>query len=135
MQKLELEGFREALSNMVKGFTQSAIARDELTIEGSPDSIDQVGNAANRELAARQLDLQARRLGEAVAALSRIHDGTYGTCQECDAEISIKRLNAVPWARYCLSCQEAADQGGTATGTYKRAGVPQASNTHLQLAE
>jgi DnaK suppressor protein len=41
--------------------------------------------------------------------LTRIEEGTYGTCLRCDSEISLKRLKAVPWAAYCLACQEAAD--------------------------
>jgi DnaK suppressor protein len=39
-------------------------------------------------------------------ALQRINDGTYGTCAECEKPISPKRLQAVPWAKYCVACQE-----------------------------
>jgi DnaK suppressor protein len=39
-------------------------------------------------------------------ALSRIESGTFGDCLSCGQEISIKRLNAVPWSRYCITCQE-----------------------------
>jgi DnaK suppressor protein len=44
-------------------------------------------------------------------ALHRIEDGTYGVCLSCDGQISEKRLNAMPWANYCLACQEGFDQG------------------------
>jgi len=50
--------------------------------------------------------LDAKLLREVEAALQRIENGTYGICQECEEEISVKRLNAVPWARYCVKCQE-----------------------------
>jgi DnaK suppressor protein len=40
-------------------------------------------------------------------ALLRIDHDTYGTCMECEEPISTKRLDAVPWARFCVSCQEA----------------------------
>jgi DnaK suppressor protein len=43
-------------------------------------------------------------------ALARIEDGTYGRCAQCEAEISPKRLSAVPWTAYCLACQAAVDQ-------------------------
>jgi DnaK suppressor protein len=45
-----------------------------------------------------------REIGD---ALRRFDHGTYGTCMECEEPISIKRLDAVPWARYCVTCQEA----------------------------
>ncbi len=40
------------------------------------------------------------------AALSRISSGSFGTCMNCEQDISINRLNAVPWSRYCITCQE-----------------------------
>jgi DnaK suppressor protein len=39
-------------------------------------------------------------------ALVRIEHGTYGVCAECEEPISAKRLDALPWARYCVTCQE-----------------------------
>jgi len=50
------------------------------------------------------LDVQLLR--ELQEALRRIEQGTYGICAECEEAISAKRLNAVPWAKYCVSCQE-----------------------------
>lgn len=44
-----------------------------------------------------------REIGD---ALRRIDHGTYGVCAECEEPISSKRLDAVPWARYCVTCQE-----------------------------
>jgi DnaK suppressor protein len=46
-------------------------------------------------------------LREIADALHRIDQGAYGVCMECDEPISPKRLDAVPWARYCVACQEA----------------------------
>lgn len=45
-------------------------------------------------------------LREIEEALVRIEEDDYGTCPECDEAISIKRLQAVPWAHYCVTCQE-----------------------------
>lgn len=39
-------------------------------------------------------------------ALDRLDEGNYGTCEECGVDISRKRLEAIPWARYCVTCQE-----------------------------
>jgi len=43
------------------------------------------------------------------AALHRVEEGTYGTCLTCEESISVKRLQAVPWAELCLRCQERSD--------------------------
>lgn len=45
-------------------------------------------------------------LREISDALHRIENDTYGICLECEEPISTKRLDAVPWARYCVTCQE-----------------------------
>lgn len=44
-------------------------------------------------------------------ALDRIDDGRYGVCEECSVAISRKRLEAIPWARYCVTCQERHQSG------------------------
>jgi DnaK suppressor protein len=51
--------------------------------------------------------IDMKLLREISDALLRIDHGTYGTCLECEEPISTKRLDAVPWARYCVTCQEA----------------------------
>ena len=51
--------------------------------------------------------IDIKHLREVEDALRRIERGAYGTCMECEEPISVKRLNAVPWARYCVTCQEA----------------------------
>jgi DnaK suppressor protein len=50
--------------------------------------------------------LDIKLLREVQDALRRIEAGTYGVCYECDEPISVKRLDAVPWAKFCVSCQE-----------------------------
>ena len=49
--------------------------------------------------------LQLRLVDE---ALDRLNSGDYGICQSCEDPIPPKRLRALPWARYCISCQETA---------------------------
>jgi DnaK suppressor protein len=51
--------------------------------------------------------IDVKLLREVSGALRRIDNGTYGVCAECEEPISSKRLDAVPWARYCVTCQEA----------------------------
>ena len=50
--------------------------------------------------------IDMKLLREIADALHRMEQGTYGTCMECEEPISVKRLDAVPWARYCVKCQE-----------------------------
>jgi DnaK suppressor protein len=50
--------------------------------------------------------IDMKLLREVTDALHRIDHDQYGICLECDEPISVKRLEAVPWARYCVMCQE-----------------------------
>lgn len=63
------------------------------------------------ERTADQLD-EAR---QAHAALIRIQEGSFGTCQRCDEDIQSNRLSAVPWTNFCLLCQELADRNSKET--------------------
>jgi DnaK suppressor protein len=50
--------------------------------------------------------IDMKLLREISGALHRIETGQYGACMHCEEAISPKRLDAVPWARYCVTCQE-----------------------------
>jgi DnaK suppressor protein len=84
--------------------------RDDIAIEKTPDAIDEVQLAGERELAIRNLDRESNLLRNVKGALVRIADGSYGVCMHCEEDIKIKRLDAVPWTKYCIKCQEAADR-------------------------
>jgi DnaK suppressor protein len=45
------------------------------------------------------------------AALGRLADGTFGACLRCGQPIAPERLEALPWAAYCISCQADVDKG------------------------
>lgn len=61
-------------------------------------------------LAARQR--LAERINRLTAALERLHDGTYGKCEQCGGAIEPARLEAMPEAPMCLACQEQAEREG-----------------------
>jgi len=84
--------------------------RDDIAIEKSADQMDEIQFATERDLAIRNVDREFALLRHVKSALARIHDGSFGTCIECESAISPKRLAAVPWASHCIQCQEAADQ-------------------------
>src|ERR1700749_2787865 len=108
MTKTELNKFKEVLETKQAELAQVLRNRDGITIEKSPDALDEVQNAAERELAIRNLDRESNLLRNVRAALARIEDGSFGICMHCEEDISPKRLNAVPWAPYCIACQEIA---------------------------
>jgi DnaK suppressor protein len=83
---------------------------DEIVEEHAPDPIDQVRLMGEREFAIRTLDRDSSALRLIHRALSRIAHGTYGICQRCEENISPKRLAAVPWAAFCIACQEMSDR-------------------------
>jgi DnaK suppressor protein len=85
-------------------------SRDEIAVERSADQLDEIQRAVERDVIIRNLDSKAMILRSVTAALSRSEDGSFGVCVHCDSEISPKRLAAVPWAAYCISCQEVADR-------------------------
>ena len=88
--------------------------REGIEVEARPDAIDEVQLATERELVISTLDSHSALLRQVRGALTRLEEGSYGTCLHCDTEISSKRLAALPWAVLCLRCQEEADRLGAA---------------------
>ncbi len=110
MTKTELTKFKQVLEAKQAELADILKRRDEIAIEKSPDAIDEVTRAAERELAIRNLDRESNLLRNVRSALVRVADGSYGICMHCEEDIRPKRLEAVPWAKYCIRCQEAADR-------------------------
>jgi DnaK suppressor protein len=110
MTKGELEKYRTALEEKQAEIVDALKNREDIAIEKAADAIDEVQLAGERELAIRNLDRGSGLLRKVKAALVRVEDGSYGTCMHCDDEISPKRLKAVPWAPFCIKCQELADR-------------------------
>jgi DnaK suppressor protein len=102
--------FKKILDRKEAELIRSLRKRDGITIEKSPDQIDELQHAATLELTIQNLDRESTLLGDVRAALLRIRDGRFGTCIQCEWSISPKRLAAVPWAPLCIECQEAADR-------------------------
>ena len=110
MTKTDLEKFRNVLETKRAELSGSLRNRDEIVIEKAPDALDEVQLAGERELAIRNLDRDSNMLRQIRRALGRIADGSYGVCLHCDEDISPKRIAAVPWAAYCIKCQEQVDR-------------------------
>ena len=110
MAPVEMEGVRESLERKQTELIHILRMRDGIEIEKSADQMDEIQYASERDLAIRNVDRDSNLLRQVKAALRRIHDGNFGTCDDCESEISPKRLAALPWALRCIQCQDAADR-------------------------
>jgi DnaK suppressor protein len=109
MTNTEMNRFRAVLTARVAELEWFTSNRDGITVERTADQLEEIQAASQRALAVCKLDREFNQLREARTALRRIQEGSFGTCQECDEDIHPKRLAAVPWATFCIRCQEAAD--------------------------
>lgn len=70
------------------------------------DVLDSVSEERTRELDMILTDREKRKLLQIDDALDRIDDGTYGQCEECGVKIPRARLKVLPFAKFCVECQE-----------------------------
>lgn len=114
-QAIDLDAFREKLQErreqILALYESDVRAGQASTDEGTEDIVDRANNSYNRELMFSLSDAERTQLLAVEAALERLDDGSYGTCANCGDPIPQPRLEAVPWARYCVSCQEKVEQG------------------------
>ena len=110
MTKTELGRFRGILTAKVAELERLTRQRDGIVVDRCADQLEEIQAASQRALAVCNLDREFTQLRCARAALRRIADGSFGTCQECEEDIHTKRLAALPWATFCIRCQEAVDR-------------------------
>ena len=79
--------------------------------DGARDSVDEASVNYNKEFWYSLSDSDRMILRMIDEALRRVEDGTFGECTHCEKPIQKKRIEAVPWARHCLECQDLQDQG------------------------
>ena len=109
MEKEQISQFQRVLEVLLADMQWPSQTRDEIAIESAADALDQVQQGEERDLAIRRIESTFSRIQSIKLALDRINAGEYGTCLRCEGEISAKRLQAIPWAGYCIRCQEAVD--------------------------
>lgn len=113
MIKRELDRFRKTVKAAQMELSDGRRNREALAIETSADELDRIQHAQERDYAMGALDRESVRLREVIAALERIDNGSFGICLNCEEDIGAKRLAAVPWATFCIVCQEAADRAAS----------------------
>jgi DnaK suppressor protein len=110
MTGTSLDLFQSILETKYRELSGSPDHRDQIAIEHAPDPLDQCQLMGEREMVIRNPDRNAAVLHEIRRAAGRIAEGTYGVCLRCEDEIAPKRISAVPWAAFCIKCQEHVDR-------------------------
>jgi DnaK suppressor protein len=100
----ELSRRRADLERLLRSLTTTPQV-DGLDVEYQADGVDQVRSNLDRDVTVDRVNRQARLRQEIGSALDRIEAGEYGRCEECEEPIAWQRLNAIPWARFCVKCQ------------------------------
>ena len=79
--------------------------------EATQDIADKAANSYTKEFLFSLSNTERETLQLVDEALSRIHEKNFGYCAACEGEMEKKRLEAIPWAKHCISCQEKQEQG------------------------
>jgi DnaK suppressor protein len=115
MDKKKADNFKKRLlakqEELLRLVTKSEQDGREADEEATQDIADKAANSYTKEFLFHQSDENRRLLQLVNEAFERMKDGSYGQCMACEKEVQQKRLEAVPWARYCIECQEKQDQG------------------------
>jgi len=110
MKNLDMKTLDSVLQRRARELVRSLAGSNQIAVERPADEFDAKLLAAERESSAQALAQDFRLLRQIQAARNRMIHGSYGSCLSCDGEIAVKRLQAVPWAEYCLSCQTEAEK-------------------------
>jgi len=115
MDKKKLESFKKrleerqvALRRMVSRTEEDGRIADQ---DPAQDIADRAASSYTKEFLFSQSSNERQLLHMVETALQRIREGQFGECVNCGEEINAKRLEAVPWTRYCIGCQEKVEQG------------------------
>jgi DnaK suppressor protein len=115
MDKRKMKAFRDKLlarrESLVGQVQQAELYSRERDSEATQDPADMAANAYTKELLVSMSDNDRQLLNLIDEALERIEDGEYGHCVRCEEVLPDKRLEAVPWARHCVRCQDLHERG------------------------
>ncbi len=97
----------ELLRNIARAAEEGRQADDDPTV----DLADKAANSYTKEFLFGQTNHDRSLLQSIDEALARIKENAFGLCANCQEEVQQKRLEAVPWARHCITCQEKQEEG------------------------
>ncbi len=112
MSELNLKEIKENLLAERASLIEKLKGND-LSVDDSetPDPVDLAVRNYSKNVMLAVSENESRQLALIDEALVRIEDDEYGVCQNCEKDIVPKRLAAIPWARYCIDCQQLVEQG------------------------
>jgi len=115
MDKKKLDTFKKRLETRQQELrrTVTRTQADGRTVDEdtAQDIADRAASSYNKEFLFSQSNNERQLLQMVDGALARIREGSFGECISCGREINPKRLEAVPWTRHCIECQEKLEQG------------------------
>jgi DnaK suppressor protein len=115
MSKRTIESYRDRLRNkereLMTGIVRTQLAGRHADYFGPQDMADQADTSYTKECLFQQSSSARDLLMLVQAALRREEEGEFGLCVECREPVQKKRLEAVPWARHCVACQELQEKG------------------------
>lgn len=97
---------REVRAGMAQADLNTPIAQHD----DGKDEGDRANTSLAREIHADHKSRDRALLSAIIGAMQRVNDGTFGLCMNCGQEINLKRLDALPWAQYCITCQQLIDR-------------------------
>ena len=108
---IDIERIADKLTRRHQQILEFLKRLDDETQELDTDSVQDIGDRSvlsiSKESLFERTSQQRIVLRMVEAALGRISDGSFGVCASCGDDISVRRLEALPWTQYCLRCQEA----------------------------
>ncbi len=114
LNKKEKEAFRKTLLDkkftIINKLSQVINESKEMETNVAQDSVDKAETSYTKEFLLSLSDSDRELLIEIDEALKRLDRDEFGVCQLCGAEIGQKRIAAIPWTPYCISCQEKAEK-------------------------
>jgi RNA polymerase-binding transcription factor len=114
MRKDRIASFKRILLEKQRQLTdevgKSAVYGKDQEDDSIKDLGDQANTAYTREFFFELGNGNRELLRDVVAALQKIDDGSFGACERCGEPIAEKRLDALPFARYCIDCQRVTEQ-------------------------
>jgi DnaK suppressor protein len=108
------DSVREILEAKRREILSAMGDRSGIVIEKTADEYEGLQQKLEREIAIRNLDRKSRLLRSVQAAINRLADETFGVCSRCEEPIPEKRISVIPWAAYCVPCQEKLDSESSA---------------------
>ncbi len=108
MRRKDLDFFSKLLTRRLEELLMEAEKTKntvQATEEMPSDPMDQASDQSERDFLLRLRDRESKLIAKIKEALERIEDGTFGICEECGEEISLKRLRARPMATLCIDCK------------------------------